>query len=111
MRRRSAGSQLSGEDPGVLIQDLRLRTDPALPPRTHHLDGAKASPCERRVIRMEAKQVQTQFESKGIVLQTGHLAKLADGAVVIACGDTTVLVTAVASPTLREGIDFFPLTV
>ncbi len=60
---------------------------------------------------MEAKHVSTQVESKPIVLQTGHLAKLADGAVVIACGDTTVLVTAVASPTLREGIDFFPLTV
>jgi polyribonucleotide nucleotidyltransferase len=60
---------------------------------------------------MEAKQVSTQVGSKSIVLQTGHLAKLADGAVVIACGDTTVLVTAVASPTLREGIDFFPLTV
>jgi polyribonucleotide nucleotidyltransferase len=60
---------------------------------------------------MEAKQAQTQVESKNITLQTGHLAKLADGAVVIACGETTILVTAVASPTLREGIDFFPLTV
>src|SRR5947208_1099836 len=60
---------------------------------------------------MEAKQVSTQIESKNVVLQTGHLAKLADGAVVVACGETTVLVTAVASPSIREGIDFFPLTV
>src|SRR5688572_2003819 len=60
---------------------------------------------------MEAKQVQANFESKSIALQTGKLAKLANGAVAIACGETTVLVTAVASPTIREGIDFFPLTV
>jgi polyribonucleotide nucleotidyltransferase len=60
---------------------------------------------------MEAKQVATQIESKNITLQTGKLAKQADGAVVVACGETIALVTAVASPTIREGIDFFPLTV
>ncbi len=60
---------------------------------------------------MEAKQVTTQIESKSIALQTGKLAKQADGAVVIACGETIALVTAVASPQIREGIDFFPLTV
>ncbi len=60
---------------------------------------------------MEAKQVATQVDSKNITLQTGHLAKQADGAVVIACGETVILVTAVASPSIREGIDFFPLTV
>ena len=60
---------------------------------------------------MEAKQVTTQIESKSITLQTGKLAKQADGAVVIAVNDTIALVTAVASPTIREGIDFFPLTV
>jgi polyribonucleotide nucleotidyltransferase len=60
---------------------------------------------------MEAKQVTTSVESKTITLQTGKLANQADGAVVIACGETVVLVTGVASPKLREGIDFFPLTV
>ena len=60
---------------------------------------------------MEAKQVTTQIESKNIALQTGKLAKQADGAVVIACGDTITLVTAVSSPSIREGMDFFPLTV
>jgi polyribonucleotide nucleotidyltransferase len=57
------------------------------------------------------KRVETQIESKRIELQTGALAKQADGAIVVACGETVVLVTAVASPTIREGIDFFPLTV
>ena len=60
---------------------------------------------------MAVKRVETQIESKKIELQTGALAKQADGAVVITCGETTVLVTAVASPTIRAGIDFFPLTV
>ena len=45
------------------------------------------------------------------VLETGKLAKLADGAVVVTLGDTQVLCTAVASRSAREGQDFFPLTV
>src|SRR5919109_3815485 len=60
---------------------------------------------------MEAKQVSTQIEGHSVALQTGKLAKQADGAVVIAFDDTITLVTAVASPQIREGIDFFPLTV
>src|SRR5919109_4874307 len=60
---------------------------------------------------MAVKRVETHIESKRIELQTGALAKQADGAVVVSCGETTALVTAVASPTIREGIDFFPLTV
>jgi polyribonucleotide nucleotidyltransferase len=60
---------------------------------------------------MEAKHAETSFDSKTIGLQTGILAKQADGAVLINCNDSVVLVTAVASSSLREGIDFFPLTV
>ena len=43
--------------------------------------------------------------------ETGKLAGLADGAVVAQIGDTVVLVTATAAKGVREGIDFFPLTV
>ncbi|MCL4448736.1 MAG: polyribonucleotide nucleotidyltransferase [Actinobacteria bacterium] len=43
--------------------------------------------------------------------ETGKLANQADGAVVARLGDTMVLVTATASKTVREGADFFPLTV
>ncbi len=48
---------------------------------------------------------------RSISFQTGKLAKLADGAVLARQGDTIVLVTATAAKTVREGIDFFPLTV
>src|SRR5919112_1658500 len=49
--------------------------------------------------------------SRTISLQTGRLAKQADGAVVVQSGDTMVLVTACAAANPREGIDFLPLTV
>jgi len=46
-----------------------------------------------------------------LVLETGRLARQASGAVLVSYGDTRVLVTAVASNEVREGIDFVPLTV
>jgi polyribonucleotide nucleotidyltransferase len=48
---------------------------------------------------------------KTISLETGRLAKQADGSVIVRLGDTMVLVTACTAPTPREGIDFLPLTV
>jgi len=44
-------------------------------------------------------------------IETGRLAKQADGSVIVRSGDTIVLVTACAAPSAREGIDFLPLTV
>lgn len=46
-----------------------------------------------------------------ISLTAGKLAQLADGAAVVRIGDTEVLVTATGSRRIREGVDFFPLTV
>src|ERR687883_769681 len=46
-----------------------------------------------------------------LTVETGRVAKQADGSVVIRYGDTMLLVAAVAAPAPREGIDFFPLTV
>ncbi len=46
-----------------------------------------------------------------ITLSTGHLAGQANGAVLLRCGDTILLATAVMSRTPREGADFFPLSV
>src|SRR4249919_972997 len=48
---------------------------------------------------------------KIMTFETGKLAGLADGAVLVGLGKTRVLVTATASKSVREGIDFFPLTV
>jgi len=46
-----------------------------------------------------------------LVLETGKIARQADGAVVATYGDTTVLCTVVAEKFAKQGIDFFPLTV
>ena len=48
---------------------------------------------------------------KTLSFETGKLAHQADGAVVGRIGNTIVLVTATAAKTVREGVDFFPLTV
>ena len=50
-------------------------------------------------------------EHKTLSFETGRLAAQADGAVVARMGDTTILVTATAARRVREGTDFFPLTV
>ena len=46
-----------------------------------------------------------------LVLETGKVARQADGAVMATYGDTTVLCTVVGVKSQRPGIDFFPLTV
>lgn len=48
---------------------------------------------------------------RDLTVETGRVAKQADGAVIIRYGDTMVLVAAVGAREPREGIDFFPLTV
>jgi polyribonucleotide nucleotidyltransferase len=48
---------------------------------------------------------------KEISIETGKLAKQADGAVVLRMGDTMILATVVANQEAREGVDFLPLTV
>ncbi len=48
---------------------------------------------------------------KTLTFETGKLAQLADGAVVGRIGDTVLLATATAARSVREGADFFPLTV
>jgi len=48
---------------------------------------------------------------KSLSFETGKLAGQADGAVTVRIGGTVVLVTATAAKSVREGIDFFPLTV
>ena len=55
------------------------------------------------------KEVKVSIGGKEITMETGVIAKQANGAVLISSGDTRVLVTACMSDEPREGIDFFPL--
>jgi polyribonucleotide nucleotidyltransferase len=52
-----------------------------------------------------------QFGSQTITIETGELARQADGSALVSMGDTVVLVTAVARKAAQPGKDFFPLTV
>jgi polyribonucleotide nucleotidyltransferase len=57
------------------------------------------------------QKVTAQIGATHISIDTGKIAKLADGAVIVSCGDTMVLASAVSATAIREGQDFFPLTV
>lgn len=52
-----------------------------------------------------------KFGSKELTVETGKVAKQADGSVVIRYGETMLLVAAVSAKSAKEGLDFFPLTV
>src|SRR4029079_3785934 len=56
-------------------------------------------------------KVTAQIGSTKINIETGKIAKLADGSVIVSCGETIVLTSAASATTLKEGQDFFPLTV
>ena len=58
-----------------------------------------------------SEKVTTPIGDKQIIIETGKLAKQADGAVTVQLGETIVLVAAVAATKAKEGQDFFPLTV
>ncbi len=60
---------------------------------------------------MQPKVVQTEVAGRPFSIEVGRLAKQAGGAACVRAGDTVVLVTATASPTPREQVDFLPLTV
>jgi polyribonucleotide nucleotidyltransferase len=54
---------------------------------------------------------ELELGGRPLVLETGRIARQADGAVFASWGETTVLATVVAAKTPKPGIDFFPLTV
>ncbi len=56
-------------------------------------------------------KLQVDFGGRPFSIETGRVAKQANGSVLVQYGDTVVLVTAVISEKKREGLDFIPLTV
>lgn len=57
------------------------------------------------------KTYETELAGRKLVIETGKMAGLANGSVLVRYGDTSVLVNVTASKEPREGIDFFPLSV
>src|SRR5437667_636480 len=58
-----------------------------------------------------SEKTSIQVEAQRIHIETGKLAKQADGAVTVQLGETIVIVAAVAATSAKPGQDFFPLTV
>lgn len=58
-----------------------------------------------------SEQVIAKVGSQEIIIETGKLAKQADGAVTVQLGETIIIVAACAAPNAKPGQDFFPLTV
>jgi polyribonucleotide nucleotidyltransferase len=54
---------------------------------------------------------ETEINGKKITLETGKIARQADGAIIATCGETVVIATVVGAKKLRDGQDFFPLSV
>jgi polyribonucleotide nucleotidyltransferase len=59
----------------------------------------------------DIQRVEIEWAGRTLVLETGRLARQADGAVLATYGETTVLCTVVGAKAEKPGIDFFPLTV
>jgi polyribonucleotide nucleotidyltransferase len=59
----------------------------------------------------QKKEFKVNFGGKEITIETGRLAKQADGAVLVSCGGTQVLITVCSATTMNDGQDFFPLLV
>ena len=57
------------------------------------------------------KRIEVAVGGRSMAFETGKLAKQASGSVVVSCGDTMVLVTAVAEKKAKDDIGFMPLTV
>ncbi|NLF39210.1 polyribonucleotide nucleotidyltransferase, partial [bacterium] len=57
------------------------------------------------------QRVETPFLNRPLVLETGRIARQAHGAIWLQHGNMVILATAVSASKLREGVDFFPLTV
>lgn len=60
---------------------------------------------------MQESELRVKFGSQDLIIGTGKIAKQANGSVTVSYGGTVVLVTACMSKEIREGQDFFPLTV
>jgi polyribonucleotide nucleotidyltransferase len=60
---------------------------------------------------MQNKSLKIKFGKNDLILETGRIAKQANGSVTVTYGSTVILVTACMSKEIKEGQDFFPLTV
>ena len=86
---------------------LDRRTDiPPVRPRRESARGIR-----KKKFMFDIKRKTIEWGGRTLTLETGRMARQADGSVLATYGDTVVLATAVFAKTPKAGVDFFPLTV
>src|SRR3954454_12228177 len=78
--------------------------------RLAHGFRALSSTDERKTRMFDIHSVELDWGGRPLKLETGKIARQADGAVIATYGETIVLATVVSAKTPKEGIDFLPLT-
>lgn len=73
--------------------------------------GGRVFDTRERMEKQMIKSCSRDINGQLLHIETGRIAKQASGAVVVTLGETVILVTAVSTDEIREGIDFLPLTV
>jgi polyribonucleotide nucleotidyltransferase len=75
------------------------------------MGAASSLPTQWDTLMFNKQTVEIEWAGRPLKLETGRIARQADGAVLATYGDTSVLATVVAAKEEKPGIDFFPLTV
>ena len=89
----------------VWTRKARTRTHPVRPTEIRPWGNEKENPM------FDIKKKTIEWGGRKLTLETGRMARQADGAVLATYGETTVLATVVFAKSPKVGIDFFPLTV
>src|SRR5688500_13029251 len=87
------------------------RTGPGRLPRHKQARAGNRARAVKETRMFDTKTVSMEWGGKTLTLETGRIARQADGAVLAAYGETVVLCAVTAAKGVKEGQDFFPLTV
>ena len=64
-----------------------------------------------KTLEIEGDKEEIEVNGKKIILETGKIARQADGAIIATCGETVVIATAVGAKRVNPDVDYFPLQV
>jgi len=81
------------------------------PPAVLHMAFESRAMMKDKVSMFDIQKVELIWAGRKLVLETGRIARQADGSVLATYGETTVLATVVSAKEPKPGVDFFPLTV
>jgi polyribonucleotide nucleotidyltransferase len=108
---------LYAEGSDAILFRLSIGEDSATRPESHtvpyppHVESARGNERKNQNQMFDIKRKSIEWGGRKLTLETGRVARQADGAVLATYGETMVLATAVYAKSAKPGQDFFPLTV